>query len=106
MARDGCFGLSLQPGEPAAKFEGVVAGWKSSELGRVDDVQASHRDLVSRLGTAKKEGMDVSARPVSCFLAGARVDLYLVGPMSGAPQPVSVHFGVGPDPEHVADPVR
>lgn len=34
VARDGCSDLGLQPGEPAAEFEGVVAGQKLSELGR------------------------------------------------------------------------
>ena len=84
----------------------MVAGWKSPELVRFMMFRHPTGILYRGLERQKKEGMDVSARPVSCFLAGARVDLYLVGPMSGAPQPVSVHFGVGPDPEHVADPVR
>ena len=104
MVRDGCFGLSLQPGEPAAEFEGVVAGQKLSELGRFTMFRRPTGILYRGL-EREDDGMDVPVRPVPCSQAGARVGLYPVGSMGGAPQPVSAHFGVWPAPAHVADPV-
>ena len=83
----------------------MVAGWKSSELGRFTMFRHPTGILFGGL-ERQKDGMNVPLRLVPCSRAGDGVGLYPVGLVGSVPQPVSACFGIGPDPEQVVDPVR